>query len=61
MLERLAGHAYFCFLDGYSGYTQITMALEDQENSTFTCPYGMFAYGRMPFGLCNTPPLFKDV
>ena len=38
MLERLAGHAYYCFLDGYSGYNQIAIAPEDQEKTTFTCP-----------------------
>ena len=31
MLERLAGHSHFCFLDGYSGYNQIVIAPEDQE------------------------------
>ena len=30
MLERLAGHEYYCFLDGYSGYNQIAIASEDQ-------------------------------
>ena len=40
MLDRLAGNEYFCFLDGYSGYNQITIALEDQEKTTFTCLYG---------------------
>jgi hypothetical protein len=23
MVERLAGHKYYCFLDGYSGYNQV--------------------------------------
>ena len=53
MLDRLAKHPHFCFLDGYSGYNQIAIALEDQEKTTFTCPYGTFAFRRMPFGLCN--------
>ncbi|KAL5555647.1 hypothetical protein UlMin_037883 [Ulmus minor] len=39
MLERLSGHDYYCFLDGYSGYNQIPLAPEDQEKTTFTCPY----------------------
>ncbi|KAG5540097.1 hypothetical protein RHGRI_020361 [Rhododendron griersonianum] len=60
MLERLAGHEYYCFLDGYSGYNQIPIAPEDQEKTTFTCPYGTFAYRRMPFGLCNAPATFHD-
>nr|GEW88823.1 reverse transcriptase domain-containing protein [Tanacetum cinerariifolium] len=31
----------------------------DQEKTTFTCPYGMFAYHCMPFGLCNAPGTFQ--
>ncbi|GJU24479.1 putative nucleotidyltransferase, ribonuclease H [Tanacetum coccineum] len=59
MLERLSGNEYYCFLDGFSGYFQIPLALEDQEKTTFTCPYGTFAYRRMPFGLCNAPTIFQ--
>nr|GEW04051.1 reverse transcriptase domain-containing protein [Tanacetum cinerariifolium] len=59
MLERLAGNQYYCFLDGFSGYFQIPVDLKDQERITFTYPYGMFAYRRMPFGLCNTPGTFQ--
>ena len=44
MLEQLAKHSYFCFLDGYSGYHQIPIHPEDQSNTTFTCPYGTYAY-----------------
>ena len=36
MLERLAGHMFYCFLDGMSGYFQIPIAPEDQEKATFT-------------------------
>ncbi|GKD19386.1 reverse transcriptase domain-containing protein, partial [Tanacetum coccineum] len=59
MLERLAGHEYYCFLDGFSGYFQIPIAPEDQEKTRFTCPYGTFAYKRMPFGLCNASATFQ--
>ena len=59
MLDRLVGHEYYCFLDGYSGYNQIAIAPEDQEKTTFTCPYGTFAFRRMPFGLCNEPGTFQ--
>nr|GEX37995.1 reverse transcriptase domain-containing protein [Tanacetum cinerariifolium] len=59
MLERLAGNQYYCFLDGFSGYFQIPIDPKDQEKTTFTCPYGTFAYRRMPFGLCNTPGTFQ--
>ncbi|CAN6695187.1 unnamed protein product [Malus baccata var. baccata] len=59
MLERLAGHSFYCFLDGYSGYNQIVIAPDNQEKTTFTCPFGTFAYRRMPFGLCNAPTTFQ--
>ncbi|GKB30265.1 reverse transcriptase domain-containing protein [Tanacetum coccineum] len=59
MLERLAGNKYYCFLDGFSGYFKIPIDPQDQEKTTFTCPYGTFAYRRMPFGLCNPPGTFQ--
>nr|GEV50534.1 reverse transcriptase domain-containing protein [Tanacetum cinerariifolium] len=59
MLERLAGNEYYCFLDGFSGYFQIPIDPHDQEKTTFTCPYGTFAYRRMSFDLCNAPGTFQ--
>nr|GEV60308.1 reverse transcriptase domain-containing protein [Tanacetum cinerariifolium] len=59
ILERLAGNEYYCFLNGFSGYFQIPIDLKDQEKTTFTCPYGTFAYLCMPFGLCNAPGTFQ--
>lgn len=58
ILERVAGHEFYCFLDEYSGYYQIKISIEDQENTTFTCPFGTFAFHRMSFGLCNAPATF---
>nr|GEX66144.1 reverse transcriptase domain-containing protein [Tanacetum cinerariifolium] len=59
MLERLTGNEYYCFLDGFFGYFQIPIDPKDQEKTTFTCPYGTFAYKRMMFGLCNAPGTFQ--
>nr|GEW84393.1 reverse transcriptase domain-containing protein [Tanacetum cinerariifolium] len=56
---REAENEYYCFLDGFSGYFQIPIDPKDQEKTTFTCPYRMFAYRRMPFGLCNAPGMFQ--
>ena len=59
ILDRLAGQTYFCFLDGYSGYNQIAIHPDDQEKTTFTCPFGTFAFRRMSFELCNAPTTFQ--
>ena len=59
VLERVSGHPFYCFLDGYSGYFQIEIDVEEQEKTTFTCPFGTYAYRRMPFGLCNAPTTFQ--
>nr|GEV33406.1 reverse transcriptase domain-containing protein [Tanacetum cinerariifolium] len=59
MLERLAENEYYCFLDGFSGYFQISIDPQDQEKTTFMCPYGTFAYRRVPFVLCNAPGTFQ--
>ena len=59
LLERVSGHPFYCFLDGYFGYFQIEIAAEDQEKTTFTCPFETYAYKRMPFGLRNAPTTFQ--
>ncbi|GJW63564.1 reverse transcriptase domain-containing protein [Tanacetum coccineum] len=59
MLERLAGNEFYCFLDGFSGYFQVSIDPQYQEKTTFTSPYGMFAYQRKPFGLGNAPGTFQ--
>jgi hypothetical protein len=58
VLERPTNHS-FCYLDGYSGYHQILIHLDDQSKTTFTCPYGTFANRRMLFGLCNALASFQ--
>jgi hypothetical protein len=44
MLERLANHSFFYYLDGYYSYHQIPIHPDDQSKTTFTCPYDTFAY-----------------
>ena len=59
LLVRISGQPFYCFLDGYSRYFQIEIAAEDQEKTTFTCPFGTCAYMRTHFGLCNAPATFQ--
>jgi hypothetical protein len=59
VLDTLSRKQYFSFLDGYSRYNQIVIALEDQDKTTFTFPWGTYAYRVLPFGLCNAPTTFQ--
>ena len=59
MLDQFSERGWYCFLDRYSGYNQISIAPEDQVKTTYTCPYGTFAFKRMSFGLCNAPTTFQ--
>ena len=49
----------FSFMDGFSGYNQIQIKLEDQHKTAFICPCGTFAYKKMPFGLKNVGATFQ--
>ena len=59
ILDEVAGHELYTFMDGYSGYNQILIAPEDHHKIAFITPWGMFIYIVMPFGLCNAPFAFQ--
>jgi len=59
VLDSLAAKKFFSFLNGFSGYNQIKITLEDQDKTTFTCPWSTYAYNVLPFGLCNAPTTFQ--
>lgn len=59
MLERLAGHTYYYFLDGYVGYNQIFNVSKDQKKMTFTYSFGAFAYKRISLGYSNALATFQ--
>ena len=58
ILDKLSGQGFYCFLDGYSGYNQLAIHPNDQEKTTFTCLFGIYAFQRMSFGLCNACATF---
>ena len=51
IIDAMVGFEWLSFLDAYSGYHQIKMAVKDQEKTTFITPFGAFCYVSMPFGL----------
>ena len=59
LVDNTAQHAFFSFMDGFSGYNQIKMAEEDMEKTTFITPWGTFCYKVMPFGLKNAGATYQ--
>jgi len=59
IVDECAGNEIFLFMARFSGYNQITIHLEDQHKTTFICPWGTFAYKKMPFGLKNVGATFQ--
>ncbi|GJV63248.1 hypothetical protein Tco_1474076 [Tanacetum coccineum] len=59
-LKDLPSHLEYAYLEENDKLPVIIAKdPQDQEKTTFTCPYGTFAYRRMPFGLCNAPGTFQ--
>ena len=58
ILNEVAGHEWYSFMDEFSGYNQVPIAKEDQKKTTFIYEFGSFAYRVMAFGLKNAPAVF---
>jgi hypothetical protein len=59
IIDECVGSEIFSFMDGFSGYNQIQIKPKDQHKTTFICPWGTFAYQKMPFGLKNVGATFQ--
>ena len=59
ILDECVGREFFSFMDRFFGYNQIQIKPEDQHKTAFICPWGTFAYQKMPFGLKNTGASFQ--
>ena len=58
-MERVAGKHTYSFMDGFSGYNQLGIKLEDQHKTAFATEWGIYAFRVMPFGLTNAPATFQ--
>jgi hypothetical protein len=54
-----ANNEIFSLMDGFSCYNQINILPVDQHKATFICPWGTFAYHKLPFGLKNVGATFQ--
>ena len=59
IVDECASCKVFYFMDDFSGYNQIQIKPEDQDKTTFICPWGTFAYRKLPFGLKNAGATFQ--
>jgi hypothetical protein len=59
IIDDCAGSEIFSLMDGFSDYNQINIAPEDQHKMAFICPWGTFAYRKLPFALKNAGPTFQ--
>lgn len=57
-LVALGGNAYFSTMDLTSGYYNVEIHEEDWKFTTFTSPFSLYDYNRLPQGLCNSPATF---
>ncbi|GAU37187.1 hypothetical protein TSUD_30520 [Trifolium subterraneum] len=59
LVDNTAKSKVFSFMDGFSGYNQIKMAVEDREKTAFITSWGTFCYKVMPFGLTNAGATYQ--
>ena len=59
LVDSIAGHSMLSFMDEFSGYNQILMALEDMEKTSFIIEWGTYCYRVMPVGLKNVRATYQ--
>ena len=61
LVDTTVGHPRMLFLDAFQGYHQISLALENQEKTTFVTPTGNYHYKVMSFGLKNARSTYQRI
>ena len=59
LIDLVAEHAIFSFMDGFSSYNQIRMSPKDAAKTAFWTPIGNFYYTVMTFGLKNASATYQ--
>ena len=59
IVDVIAGHELLSFMDAFSGYNQISMDPDEQENTSFFIGQGTYCYRVMPFGLKNAGATYQ--
>jgi hypothetical protein len=60
ILQKVVGENKISMMDGFSGYNQVEMHIEDREKTSFTTTWGTFMYEKMPFGMINEENFSKS-
>jgi hypothetical protein len=59
IVDDCAESEIFSLMNGFSEYNQINILPVDQHKTSFICPWGTFAYRKLPFGLKNVGAMFQ--
>ncbi|RVW93290.1 Transposon Ty3-I Gag-Pol polyprotein [Vitis vinifera] len=59
LVDSTIGYSILSFMDRFFGYSQILMALEDMEKTSFITEWGTYCYRVMPFGLKNVGATYQ--
>ena len=59
IVDSAASSAMYSFMDGFSGYNQIMMAVMDKIKTAFITEWGTYCYKVMPFGLKNAGATYQ--
>jgi hypothetical protein len=59
IIDECVGNEILSFIDGFSGYNQIHIKLNDHHKTTFVFPWGTFTYRNLSFGLKNVGATFQ--
>jgi hypothetical protein len=59
IIDSTISYELLSFLDAYSGYHQIGLAIDDEEKTTFITPFGIYCYTKMAFDLKNGGAIYQ--